>query len=63
MPIHGHAASFIRAFSVQYWERKKLENASAGRRLLDDTVSMGEWILGVRPATNSPPWRERSLAC
>lgn len=33
--------------SLQYWERKKLENAQHGRRLRE-APSMGEWILGVR---------------
>ena len=31
----------------QYWEAKKLENARHDRRL-GESISMGEWILGVR---------------
>ena len=34
--------------AAQYWERKQLENATHGRRLLSEPLSMGEWILGVR---------------
>ncbi|CAB1114560.1 unnamed protein product [Ectocarpus sp. CCAP 1310/34] len=41
-----------RSFGFEkYWERKKLENARAGR-LLRTTPSMGEWILGDPTATN-----------
>ncbi|CAM9227573.1 unnamed protein product [Ectocarpus sp. 13 AM-2016] len=41
-----------RSFGFEkYWERKKLENARAGRRLRTPP-SMGEWILGDPTATN-----------
>ncbi|CAM9207570.1 unnamed protein product [Ectocarpus sp. 13 AM-2016] len=41
-----------RSFGFEkYWQRKKLENARAGR-LLRTTPSMGEWILGDPTATN-----------
>ncbi|CAM9288994.1 unnamed protein product [Ectocarpus sp. 8 AP-2014] len=41
-----------RSFGFEkYWERKKLENARAGRRLRT-TPSMGEWILEDPTATN-----------
>ena len=33
--------------TLQYWERKVLENAAVGRRLRE-TLSMSEWILEVR---------------
>ena len=52
---------------LQYWERKQLENAVVGRRLRD-SVSMGEWVLGVRCISfqekleaNSPPKVENCL--
>ena len=39
---------------MQYWERKKLEYAQNGRRLLKltEALSMAEWILGDPTATN-----------
>ncbi|CAM9581761.1 unnamed protein product, partial [Ectocarpus fasciculatus] len=41
-----------RSFGFEkYWERKKRENASQGRRL-GTPLSMGEWILGDPTATN-----------
>ncbi|CAM9300355.1 unnamed protein product [Ectocarpus fasciculatus] len=41
-----------RSFGFEkYWERKKLEYASHGRRLGSE-LSMGEWILGDPTATN-----------
>ena len=33
--------------TLQYWERKKQEYASNGRRL-GERLTMGEWILAVR---------------
>lgn len=42
-----------RSFGFEkYWERKKLEYAQGGRRLLEHQQSMDEWILGDPTATN-----------
>lgn len=42
-----------RSFGYEtYWERKKLEYAQSGRRLLAEALSIGEWILADPTATN-----------
>eukprot|EP00752_Nemacystus_decipiens_P015530 g13857.t1 len=43
-----------RSFGFEtYWERKKLEYATAGRRLAGQEFEMGEWILGDPTVTNT----------